>query len=221
MFELVSEAYLDQHPLTDEEIQRGIEDGIRGTFAYLVKIDRAVLLAASQQSSRGTAHHWGRYRITDLFDLKRGNFHSIERLDAGQYPTISRIGADNGFVGFFNKPEKAKEWPSKTITVSSVTGDSFVQPVPFIATDNVVLCVPKSGQPHYPLPTLFFIQRMLNAGKWRYSYGRQPYGGKFAVTEIMLPITDSGELDHLSMASFVQSATYWPLVRAAFDTPSN
>lgn len=125
--ELVPEAYLDQRALTNEEIQRGIEDGVRSTFAYLVKINRAILLTLSHQPSYGEADHWKRYRITDLFELKRGNFHSIERLDPGPYPTISRIGTDNGFVGFFDKPENARVWPCKTITVSSVTGDAFVQ----------------------------------------------------------------------------------------------
>ena len=88
-------------------------------------------------------HKSEQFIVEGVFNIQRGHFHSIADLDPGEYVTISRIGTDHGSVGFYDMPEKAKEWPAKTITVSTVTGDAFVQPVPFIATDNVVMCSPK------------------------------------------------------------------------------
>ena len=156
--------------------------------------------------------------MSEIFNFNRGHFHSIKDLTPGPYPTISRISEDNGFVGFYDKPnERTRVLPPSTITVSTVTGDSFVQPVPFIATDNVVLCTPKPQYRSLRLSALFFIAQMINQVKWRYSYGRQCYMTKFANTEIFLPIDRENRLDVAYMATLVESTSYWPLVKAIFD----
>jgi hypothetical protein len=131
--------------------------------------------------------------------------------------TISRVSTDNGLVGFFEQPPGARIYKPGTLTVSTVTGDAFLQPIPFIATDNVVLCTPKENYSELRLSTLLFIQVMLNEVKWRYSYGRQCYMGKFASTEIMLPVNRADDLDEDYMASVVEMATYWPFVAAVFS----
>lgn len=69
---------------------------------------------------------WQKFKVTDIFDLHRGDFHSIANLDPGPYLTISRIATDNGLVGLYNKPDGAKIWPAGVITVSTVTGDAFL-----------------------------------------------------------------------------------------------
>jgi type I restriction enzyme M protein len=217
--ELVPEAYLDQSCPKENEIGEGLERGIRNTLAYLIKINKAVIeprLVARVHRMVTPPADWGIFTIAELFDLKRGNFHSIANLDPGQYPTISRISTDCGFVGFYDKPVRAKVWPEGTITVSTVTGDAFVQPIPFIATDNVVLCIPNQEYKDIRLTTLFFIGQMLDFVKWRYSYGRQCYKTKFAKTQIWLPIMQTGQIDESYMAVLVENTAYWPLVRGVF-----
>lgn len=216
--ELVPEAYLDQADPSHDEVVQTVESGVRELFSYLIKIDKAKLKPALIRSApinvtiRPAA--WKKYFVVNFFDLKRGNFHSIADLDAGILPTISRVSYDNGLVGFYDKPEKAKLWPAGTITVSTVGGDSFLQPVPFIATDNVVLCLPKTEYSTWTPAERFFVQAMINQVKWRYSYGRQCYKTKFAKTEIALPIDGNGNLDLDYMKVVIESATYWPLVHA-------
>ena len=58
---------------------------------------------------------------------------------------------------------------------------------------------------------------MMDMVKWRYSYGRQCYQGRFAKTEFHLPVTDAGELDHGYMEAAVKGSPYWPLVEQAFQ----
>jgi len=147
-----------------------------------------------------------RTEITRLFDLERGHFHAIDKLKEGGYPTISRVSKNNGLVGFYQKPERAKVFPKHIITVSTVTGDAFIQYTPFIATDNVVMCVPKRA---YRITTLVYIQTWLNKVKWRYSYGRQCYKRTFQKTEIFLPWADNGELNEDSMEYIVTNQPYW------------
>lgn len=145
-------------------------------------------------------------KITELFDLVRGHFHAIDRLEEGKYPTISRVSVENGLVGFYKKPNNAKVFPAGIITVSTVTGDAFIQTTPFIATDNVVMLLPKKS---YRTTTLVYIQALINQVKWRYSYGRQCYKGTFEKTIINLPVIDSGELDEDYMESVVTRQPYW------------
>jgi type I restriction-modification system DNA methylase subunit len=219
--ELVPEAYLDQSEPTHKVVVNGLETAVREMFSYLIKINRASLKPdlirdkAVVSTSRPVG--WKKYLVTEIFDLKRGHFHSLANLDPGAYPTISRVSTDNGMVGFFDKPDDARVWEPGTITVSTVTGDAFIQPVPFIATDNVVMCVPKKHYGNLPLSVLFFIQFMINDVKWRYSYGRQCYQRKFAKTEIVLPVTTQGKMDLGYMGEQVENATYWPLVARTFS----
>jgi len=216
--ELVPEAYLDQAETTLQEVEMGLKQDVCDTLAFLIKLDRIDIkpdLLATSITSLPTKLNWKRFKITELFDLGRGNFHSIADLDPGEYLTISRISTDNGLVGFFDKPTKAKIWEPKTLTVSTVTGDAFVQPLPFIATDNVVLLNEKNGP--LKITSLYFIQFMINQVRWRYSYGRQCYKTKFAETEIILPIKENGKLDEDSMEAFVRNVRYWRLVESIFE----
>ena len=218
--ELVPEVYLDQQTPSSAEIADALRMDIRLCLAYLIKVDRANIFEGySEIRMRKELRepNWREFVVEDVFDVYRGHFHSIAALDSGDHITISRIGSDNGFVGLYDMPEKAHLWPSGTITVSTVTGDAFVQPVPFIATDNVVLVTPKSEFGEFKPSALMFVTRMLNTVKWRYSYGRQCYKGKYSKTKITLPVADSGDLDFEYMESMVEAEPYWPLVENAFE----
>lgn len=219
--ELVPEAYLDQAEPTHQQVFEGMEQGMRDILAFLIKINRVVLkpdlIRQTFQAVKPRPLGWKKFLVTDFFDLTRGNFHSIANLDEGEYPTISRVSTDNGLVGFYDKPPKARVWDPSTISVSTVSGDAFVQPLPFIATDNVVLCLPNSQHRDLTLPSLFFIRLMIDFVKWRYSYGRQCYKRKFAKTEITLPVRANGELDLAYMEEVVESTTYWPLIKEVLN----
>ena len=140
--ELVPQVYLDQSKPKKENVFDTLEEELRNLLAYLIKIRRVKLdqSTSNELPSNMKRVQWRAFPITQLFELKRGHFHSIADLDAGDTPTIARVGTDNGLVGFYVPPEGAKVFPARTITVSSVTGDAVFQPVPFIATDNVVVC---------------------------------------------------------------------------------
>ena len=218
--ELVPEVYLTQPFPTEEEVRSEVREAVRNTFAYLVKIDRAEVHSDSdknQQASPPFHANWRIFTAGEVFNIKRGHFHSIADLDPGEYITISRIGDDNGFVGFKDIPDGAYEWPAGTITVSTVTGDAFAQPVPFIATDNVVLCTPRSAYQGFKPASLVFAAQMLRRVKWRYSYGRQCYQNRFVHTEFTLPVTESGDLDYSYMEAVVESMPYWSYVLDSFE----
>ena len=215
--ELVPEVYLDQARPSANELFAILEENLRNLLAYLVKIKQAKLSGISGSKRRAfETTKWKTFSITELFNLDRGHFHSIAALDAGRFPTISRVSTDNGCVGFYDVPDGAFVWPARTITVSSVTGDVFVQPAPFIATDNVVLCVSRPEYESLQPSSLVFIQAMMNHMKWRYSYGRQCYKNKYAKTKIWLPIKEGGKLNEQYIGNMVEQANHWSIIEASF-----
>ena len=153
-----------------------------------------------------------RFRIDQLFRLERGDFHSLRALRKGKYPTVSRTTGDNGIVGYYSMPKQAVLHKPPSITVSTTSGDAFVQLEEYLATDNVVICTPKE---RLSPATLFFVALMLNREKWRYSYGRQCYKEKFAKTVITLPIDESGLIDERQIERIVSSNSYWRIISAA------
>ena len=218
--ELVPEVYVEQEKPQNDEVSDGLENSLREIFAYLVKIDKAVIdrdLVTDATLSVSEPHDWKVFKLDDIFTFERGHFHSLSALDEGSYPTITRVSTDNGLVGFYDKPDGAEILPPRTVTVSTVTVYAFVQPTPFIATDNVVLCNLKENYEDISLASLYFATFMINRMKWRYSYGRQCYKTKFAKTEIFLPVTESGEIDFSYMEGMVKSTKYWSLVEATFN----
>ena len=199
-----------------------LEEDLRNLLAYLVKIQKADL-GKNYESKRKPFGQtkWKTFPITELFNLAHGDFHSISALDVGIFPTISRISTNNGCVGFYDIPDGASIYPPRTITVSSVTGDAFVQPAPFIATDNVVLCFLRPQYASLKLSSLIFIQAMMNHMKWRYSYGRQCYKTKYEKTEIFLPIENGNRLNESYVAKMVKQANHWPIIEASFIAESS
>ena len=58
---------------------------------------------------------------------------------------------------------------------------------------------------------------MVNMVRWRYSYGRQCYKNMFAKTEVVLPVTEAGDLDTKYMTTLVNNIAYCPLVKCVFE----
>lgn len=149
------------------------------------------------------------FLITELFILVKGDFHALDILDKGNYPTVSRTSFDNGIAGYYDIPDDAEIYHKGWLTVSTLSGDTFIQFNDFIATDNVIICKPQKS---FLSSTLLFIQRTLNRQKWRYSYGRQCYNTTFKKTKIFLPVTKDGEIDEKVIQRFVENAEYWEFV---------
>lgn len=211
--ELVPEVYLTQQAPSGVVIANALKESVRLAVAYLVKIDR--IPAESMMPPRLLPLEnptWRRFTAEEVFIIQRGHFHSIADLDPGDCVTISRVSSDNGFVGFYDMPDGAHLWRSSTITVSTVTGDTFVQPVPFIATDNVVMCLPRPEYQGFTPASLAFAAQMLHNVRWRYSYGRQCYMTKFAKTQFLMPVIDDGDLDYHYMENALYQTPYWSIL---------
>jgi len=151
-----------------------------GTIDLLERLPQKIARSQIKNSK-----NYKEFNITALFEIERGDFHALDKLNEGELPTISRITYDNGVAGHYEKPNDAEIYPAGTITVSTLESDAFVQLENFIATDNVLILKPKRD---FKLTTLFFVQFMINSQKWRFSYGRESYKTLFSKVNIPLPV---------------------------------
>ena len=219
LIELVPEAYLKQEPLEHRNISDGIESVLKDATAFLVRKRSYVeaLLSNTHDDSVGApgapvrfkTNKWIERRLDQIFDLKKGDFHSLKGLADGPIATVSRTEAHNGVVGYLEQHDQSTLHPIGLVTVSTVTGDAFVQVERFQATDNVVICIPRQPMRH---TTAYLIAAMINSQKWRYSYGRQPYIGKLSALQIKLPWR-KGTLDEEAIQRIVENQPYWQFIR--------
>ncbi len=153
--------------------------------------------------------NWETKFLSDIFELQRGNFHSLKNLGKGSCATVSRTENDNGVVGYFEQPEVSIKYAPGLVTVSTVSGDAFVQVENFIATDNVIVCVPLRDM---RITTAYLIASMINHQKWRYGYGRQCYKEKLSVLTIQVPWRNGG-IDEITIEKIIERQPYWPYVK--------
>ena len=182
-----------------------------GAIAEVIPLDNLDLRPDANDcpSNSVPAIAWETKKLSELFELKRGDFHSLQDLDEGDVPTVSRTEKDNGVVGYFEQPERSATYEAGHITVSTVSGDAFVQMTEFMATDNVIICVPRKP---IRVSTAYFIAAMINSQKWRYSYGRQCYLDKLAALTFGVPWRE-GEMDEAAMEQVVKGQPYWPYIQ--------
>lgn len=132
------------------------------------------------------------FRLEQIFDIKSGDFHSVEELSPGKVPLISCQDTDNGIVGFYDIPNEKTYINIITVAYDGQPLSVKFHNYRFAAYDNVGVCVPKFG---LKPTTLFLITLMLNRERWRYSYGRKCYKAKLQNLQIELPATANDEID--------------------------
>ena len=214
LFELVPEVYLEQEKPCLSNLLDRINSVMGDASAFLVRnfLDKLLKVNFSLHKNSSFTNdleidsmEWAEFRLDKLFTLNRGNFHSLKHLANGNIVTVSRTEINNGVVGYLEQPEGSTLHSPGRITVSTVTGDAFVQVAIFQATDNVIVCEPK--KPMRPTSS-YFIAAMINRQKWRYSYGRQPYKGKLSKLSISLPVV-SGNINEDIIKKIVEQNPYW------------
>ena len=157
--------------------------------------------------------NWNRIRLASIFDFDTGDFNSYGEFPNGNCMIISRSSENNGLAGYYTPSSHARLFPAGAITISTVTGDAFVQMHPFYASDKVVLLKPKDK---LEITTLFFVAFSLQHQKWRYSYGRSCFPRTISLASIDLPTDTNEQLDEYSMGEIIRQSSYWDVIEKQF-----
>ena len=152
---------------------------------------------------------WHRIPLTSLFDIDTGDFNSYREFPSGNCMIISRSCREQRPCGIFHPTKPRSTVPTRIITISTVTGDAFVQMHPFYASDKVVLLKPRD---QLKITTLFFVVFSLQHPKWRYSYGRSCFPRTIRLASADLPVGVDKRPDESAMETIICQSSYWRFV---------
>lgn len=147
---------------------------------------------------------WPWFRLGDLFDIKRGKYIPKAQQRLGKTPTITSTSLNNGLSKFLDVEPLFKAG-SITVARNGSVGEAFYQPVPFFASDDVHVFVPKGEIS--PLASMF-ICAIIRRESYRYGYGRKWSLARMAETVVRLPATKDGDPDWQYMETYMGGQKY-------------
>jgi hypothetical protein len=107
-------------------------------------------------------------RLSDLFDIKKGEGCYFEKCKTGKTPLISASEMDNGVIGFVDLPPAFR---APCLTIERVGAKVHIQTMDFVTVpDDIFVLIPKRS---FTVDALFLIGAILNVNRWRFSYSRK------------------------------------------------
>lgn len=152
------------------------------------------------------AKKWALFKISDLFQLKKGKRLTKAQLRTrpGNIPFIGAIDSNNGVATFVDVA--IHEGGTLTVNYNGAgVADSFYQPIPFWASDDVNVLYPKFFMPS---AVALFIATVISKEKYRFSYGRKWHLERMRDSSIHLPVDDGGKPDLIFMETFIKTLPF-------------
>lgn len=160
---------------------------------------------STQSTPPLSCEDWKTFKYTDLFDIKKGQRLTKEKMTDGNTPFIGAIDSNNGYRQFVSAPANHS---GGTITVNyngNGVADAYYQPKPYWASDDVNILYPKFDLTPY---RALFLCTLIRQEKFRFNYGRKWHLGRMKEAIIRLPVTEDGQPDWEFMESYVKALPY-------------
>jgi hypothetical protein len=169
------------------------------------KLQGAAAPASASAAASLEPAGWRVFRLADLFDLRKGQRLTKADMLPGATPFIGAVDKNNGLTNLIAQPA---QYPGNTITVNyngNGVAEAFYQTVPYRASDDVNVLVPK-----FELNTVraMFLITLLRLEKYRFNYGRKWHLERMAQSEIRLPVTAAGLPDWAFMEQYIQTLPF-------------
>lgn len=142
------------------------------------------------------------FRMNDIFTISKGKRLTKANMVEGNLNYIGAISDNNGVRQRIDaKPQY--EGGCITVNYNGSVGNAFYQEKPFWASDDVNVLVLKD----YPLtePLALYLITIIEANKYRFSYGRKWTLEKMLETEISLPVKEDDTPDYSYMEKYIIS----------------
>jgi hypothetical protein len=147
---------------------------------------------------------WKPFRLSQLFDLKKGKRLTKAQMIAGETPFIGSIDDNNGISNFVGQPAQHS---GNTITVNynGSVAEAFYQPVPFRCSDDVNVLYPKFAM----TPAIgLFVATLIRKEKYRFNYGRKWHLERMEQSEIRLPVKSDDTPDWEWMETYIKTLAF-------------
>lgn len=147
---------------------------------------------------------WALFKLSDLFDIKKGKRLTKADMVGGKTPFIAAIDHNNGVRQYI---DRIPIHLGNTITVNynGSVGEAFYQKDPFFASDDVNVLYPKFEMDQY---IAMFIITVIKKEQYRFNYGRKWKLDRMCESTISLPFSTEGHPDFEYMRNYIQNI--WP-----------
>ncbi len=136
------------------------------------------------------------------FDMFTGKYYPKDSFSKGKTPLVSASKMDNGVMEF---TDLEPAFNGNCLTIGKVEMTNFFQPLPFCATSDVTVLVPKFEMSEY---CALFLKVILDTEKYRWTYGNQIRLNDSQKIRIKLPVTKKGNPDWQFMEDYIKSLSY-------------
>lgn len=152
--------------------------------------------------------NWKEFTYSELFDIKKGLRLTKANMLSGEIPFIGSTDSNNGLTTRVGQ-DPIHEGNVITINYNGSVGESFYQPLPFWASDDVNVLYPRKDKfPHFNAYIALFIIPFLKMEQYRFNYGRKWHTERMNQSVIKLPVDQTGALDLDMMESYIKSLPF-------------
>lgn len=146
---------------------------------------------------------WQEYRLSELFNLRKGKRLTKANMQAGQTPFIGAIDKNNGVSCFVSRA--IHEANTITVNYNGSVAESFYQPKPFWCSDDVNVLYPRFKL----TPAIaLFITTVIRLERYRFSYGRKWHLERMGPSVIRQPPKADGSPNCEYMEKYIKSLPF-------------
>jgi hypothetical protein len=155
---------------------------------------------------------WKPFYFTEIFtEIQRGKRLKKADHKEGRTPYVSSTSQDNGVDGFIGNDCAVRKFTDcLTLANSGSVGCTFYHKYEFVASDHVTQ-LKRGGLDKY---AYLFMVPTINRLSEKYSFNREINDERIKREKLLLPITDSGEIDFAFMSSYMMQVERYVLSRA-------
>ena len=139
---------------------------------------------------------WGRFRIKDVFEVKRGKRHIEKNRKIGEIPYYSASSLNNGVTDFISNPL----FIDRNKLLVSTFCDAFFAPKEFTASDEMTML----GNEYMNERSALFISRCIKSNSTKYAFGRKAFSERIKEQIILLPIDSDGSPNWKFMGDYIK-----------------
>lgn len=146
--------------------------------------------------------NWKAFYFTDVFtEIQRGKRLKKADHEIGDTPYVSSTSFNNGIDGFIGNHGGVRRFEDcLTLANSGSVGSAFYHKYEFIASDHVTQ-LKREGLDKY---AYLFMIPLINRLSEKYGFNREINDERIKREKLLLPVTDSGDIDFQFMSSFMK-----------------
>ena len=146
--------------------------------------------------------NWKAFYFTEVFtEIQRGKRLKKADHQVGNTPYVSSTSFNNGVDGFIGNDSSVRRFEDcLTLANSGSVGSAFYHRYEFIASDHVTQ-LKREGLDKY---AYLFMIPLINRLSEKYSFNREINDERIKREKLLLPVTDSGDIDFQFMSSFMK-----------------